>query len=129
VASALHLNTNKGRCIVPFTINEEKSYDHPADAVYEAAVGAVGGLQGEVKARQAGQLEARFNKTIHGQVLGDRTEMKVALATAANGSCRIAVEIYPIDAVGRKLAFGARKGVARKVLDWYWAHLEHRLPG
>jgi hypothetical protein len=114
---------------VSFTINEERSYQQPVEAVLQAAVGAVGGLEGAVTAEQADGLQARFNKTIHGQVLGDRTELKVAVATAVNGSCRAAVEIYPIDAVGRKLAFGARKGVARKVLDWYWAHLEHRLPG
>ena len=111
-----------------FIINEERSYQHPVEAVLQVAMGAVGGLQGEVTAEQADGLQAKFNKTIHGQVLGDRTEMKVAVKTAANGSCLVAVEIYPIDAVGRKLTFGARKGVARKVLDWYWAHLEHRLP-
>jgi hypothetical protein len=113
---------------VSYTINEEKSYNQPAEAVMEAAAEVVDGLQGEVKARQSGQLAARFNKTIHGQVLGDRTEMKVVVETADNGACRVAVEIYPIDAAGRTLMFGARKGVARKVLDWYWAHLEHRLP-
>jgi hypothetical protein len=112
---------------VSFTINEERSYQHPVEGVMQAAVGAVGGLQGEVTAEQTNGLQAKFNKTIHGQVLGDRTEMKVAVETDANDACRVVVEIYPIDAVGRKLAFGARKGVTRKVLDWYWAHLEHRL--
>ena len=111
-----------------FTINEEKHYAHPVETVLQAAVGAVGGLEGAVTVEQLDGLQAKFNKTIHGQVLGDRTEMKVSLKTAANGFCQVAVEIYPIDAVGHKMVFGARKGVARKVLDWYWAHLEHRLP-
>ena len=111
-----------------FTINEERSYQQPAEAVLQAAVAAVDGLQGEVTAEQPDGLQAKFNKTIHGQVLGDRTEMNMAI-TVADTTCRVAVEIYPIDAVGRKMMFGARKGVARKVLDWYWAHLEHRLPG
>lgn len=37
------------------------------------------------------------------------------------------VEAFPVDAVGRKLQFGARKGVTRTVLNWFWAHVEHNL--
>jgi hypothetical protein len=110
-----------------FTVKEDRNYNQPVEAVMAAAAGAVGGLQGEIVAQQEGQLQARFNKTIHGKVLGDRTELKALVDTADNGACQVFVEIYPIDAVGRKLMFGARKGVARTVVDWYWAHLEHRL--
>jgi hypothetical protein len=34
---------------------------------------------------------------------------------------------YPVDAVGRKLQFGARKGVTQRVVGWFFAHVEHRL--
>lgn len=110
-------------------IKEEKSYSHDSTAVFTAAVGAVSGLEGEVKKEDqaAGQLEAKFNKKILGKTLGDRTEIQVSITSAGDKST-VSVTIYPIDPVGRKMMFGARKGVTRTVLDWYWAHLEHRLP-
>ena len=112
-----------------YTIQQEKSYEATPEAIYEAALGAVGGLQGKVLTEDAGArtLAAQFDKKIHGKVLGDRTQMAVAINAGANGASEIVVEIYPIDPVGRKLQFGARKGVAQQVLTWFFAHLEHRL--
>jgi len=114
-----------------YTINEEKHYSQDASAVFAAAQGAVAGLQGKVLQESAaeGTLEAQFDKKIHGKVLGDRTRFQVQVKADGAGKTAVLVEGYPIDAVGRKLMFGARKGVTRTVLDWYWAHLEHRLGG
>ena len=116
---------------VKYTIQESKTYAQAADAVFAAAVGAVDGLQGKVKQQDggAGTLEATFDKKIHGKVLGDRTEFKVVVSAGEGGETAVVVEAYPIDAVGRPLLFGARKGVTRTVLDWYWAHVAHRLNG
>lgn len=111
-----------------YTIHEEKGFAQSVGEVFTAAVGAVAGLQGKVAKEDSavGLLEAQFDKTIHGKVLGDRTRLVVQVV--ADGSqTMLKVEAFPIDAVGRPLQFGARKGVARMVLDWYWAHVEHRL--
>lgn len=110
-------------------INEEKQYGHSAESVYQAALGAVDGLQGKVSAQNpaAGTLVATFDKKIHGKVLGDRTHLAVTVVGDSAESARLTVEAYPLDAVGRKLLFGARKGVTRTVLDWFYAHVDHRL--
>ena len=99
-----------------YTIRQEKSYEKGADAVFEAAIGAVTGLEGKVLKQDAGtrSIEAQFNKTIHGKVLGDRTRMEAAI-NGDNGAGNITVEIYPIDPVGRQLQFGARKGVGKAI--------------
>lgn len=112
-----------------FTITEEKTYTQDTAVVFTAARGAVEGLTGKILGENAaeGAIEAQFDKKIHGKVLGDRTHLQVRILSAAAGETKVALEMYPIDAVGRKLMFGARKGVARTVTDWYWAHLEHRL--
>jgi hypothetical protein len=91
-------------------------------------LGAVEGLQGKVEEQDsaAGTVQARFEKTIHGKTLGDRTRMHVQVH-GADGNSELDVEIYPIDPVGRKLQFGARKGVAQQVITWFFAHVEHRL--
>ncbi len=112
-----------------YTITEEKRYPQPMSSVFEAALGAVGGLEGKVLKQDTagGRIEAQFDKKIHGKVLGDRTQLIVQIKDQAADETTVTVEIFPIDAVGRPLQFGARKGVTRTVADWYWAHLEHRL--
>lgn len=114
-----------------YTIQQEKVYEAGPEALFQAAVGAVGGLEGKLLKEDAGAgaIEAQFNKTIHGKVLGDRTRMEIAIGGDSKGAGTIAVTIYPIDPVGRKLQFGARKGVSQQVLGWFFVHLEHRLGG
>jgi hypothetical protein len=40
---------------------------------------------------------------------------------------QLVVDAYPLDALERKLMFGARKGVTQTVVTWFVAHLEHHL--
>jgi hypothetical protein len=40
---------------------------------------------------------------------------------------RIVVDAFPLDAVERKLMFGARKGITLTVVTWFIAHLENNL--
>lgn len=70
--------------------------------------------------------EIKFDKKILGRVLGDRTQIKV-LITPQDDGCKVTVEAFPLDAVGRRLLFGARAGVTETVVDWFFAHLEHRV--
>lgn len=112
-----------------YTVRREESYEAGLEAMFKAALGAVDGLQGKVLEQDegAGSIQAQFDKKIHGKVLGDRTRAEVAINHGENGAGRITVAIYPVDPVGRKLQFGARKGVPQQVLTWFFAHLEHRL--
>lgn len=112
-----------------YTVREEKAYEAAPEAIYEAALGAVEGLQGKVVAQdaEAKSIEAQFDKKIHGKVLGDRTRMELKVQGGDPGTGQVTMEIYPVDPVGRKLQFGARKGVPQQVMAWFVAHLEHRL--
>lgn len=111
-----------------YTIRDEKKYSQAPDAVYSAALGAIGGLEGKMLAQDAaaGTMSAKFHKTILGKVLGDRTHMNVKIGETG-GETAVSIEIYPLNAVGQRLMFGARKGVSRTVANWFYAHLEHRL--
>ncbi|GJM40938.1 MAG: hypothetical protein DHS20C20_12200 [Ardenticatenaceae bacterium] len=111
-----------------FTVKDEKQYSQNKDTVYSAALGAIEGLQGKIQNQDAaaGTIGIDFDKKILGKVLGDRTHMNVTVSQAGDGTA-VAVEIYPLNAVGQKLMFGARKGVSRTVGNWFYAHLEHRL--
>lgn len=114
---------------MPYEIQQEKSYDKSAQNVFNAALKAVAGLEGKVLKQDpgSGALEAKYDKKILGKVLGDRTQMTAHVTPQSDTSSAIRVEIYPIDPVGRKLMFGARKGVSQTVLTWFFAHLEHHL--
>ena len=114
---------------MPFEIQQEKSYDKTAGAVYAAALKAAAGLEGQVSGQkpETGEFEIRFDKKILGNVLGDRTFMSVKVSANDAAGSTIAVEAYPLDPVGRKLMFGARKGVTQTVVTWFFAHLEHHL--
>lgn len=110
-------------------VKTSKTYDAAPGAVVQAALAAIDGLEGKVVKQDSGkgQIEATFDKKILGKVLGDRTHVGVNVTQDAEGKSVVAVDAYPLDAVGRRLMFGARQGVTETVVSWFFAHLEHRL--
>lgn len=114
---------------MPFEVQQEKTYEKPAADVYAAALKAIAGLEGQVSSQkpESGEIEAKFDKKILGKVLGDRTHLAVRVSSPTAGASTVAIEAYPLDPVGRKLMFGARKGVTSTVVTWFIAHLEHHL--
>ena len=95
----------------------------------QAVLGAIKGLEGEVLTNKpdSGRIEAKFKKTIWGNVLSDRTKIEVDLASTSPEETKLSATIYPINPVWQKLQFGARKGISKTVLSWFFAHVEHRL--
>jgi hypothetical protein len=114
---------------MPYAVKESKMYPNTTGQVYEAAQKAVAGLQGKILEEDAGAgtLKGQFDKKIHGQVLGDRTQILVEVTPNDTDKSVISVEVYPVNPVGQPLQFGARKGVSEKVTGWYWAHVENNL--
>lgn len=114
---------------MPYTIKEEKTYSVGKDKLIQAILEAVKGLDGEVLKNdpEDGQIVTKFKKTILGNVLGDRTQLELGLESLSADETRLDLTIYPINPVGQKLQFGARKGVPKKVLTWFLAHVDHHL--
>jgi hypothetical protein len=106
----------------------EKEYPQDVQRVFAAALKAVETLEGKIDSQSTenSQLETKFPKTILKNTLGNRTHLTCTVRTQGDGS-QVVVDAYPLDALERKLMFGARKGVTQKVVDWYVAHLEHHL--
>ena len=113
---------------MPYDVHYEKNYSQDARSVYDAALKSAEKLGGKLLSSSPDNLrfEAKFDKTILGTVLGDRTQMTCLVQTAENGS-KVVVDAYPLDAVGRKLMFGARKGVTQTVVNLFTTHLENNL--
>ena len=103
----------------------EKKYPKDAKSIFEAALKVTEKFDGKVisSAPEKYSFTARFPKVILGQTLGERTELSCSVS--ADGG--VIVDAFPLDAVERKLMFGARKGVTLTVVTWFIAHLEHNL--
>lgn len=108
--------------------HQEKRYSQDADSIYQAALTAIQKMEGKIVTSNADahKVEVRFPKTIFGKVLGERTYLSLDVRTDSEGSL-VVVDAYPLDAVDRKLMFGARKGVTQTVVTWFTAHLENNL--
>jgi hypothetical protein len=120
--------SQKVRFHMPYDIHQEKNYSQAQSQVHAAALKSVEKLKGQIlKSKPENfQFEVKFDKTLLGKVLGDRTQMTCVVQTDGDGSKAI-MDIYPLDAVGRKLMFGARKGVSEEVLRLFAENLEINL--
>jgi len=115
---------------MPFEQHQEKKYQQNSYNVYQAALKAVEKLEGRTvfNSPETFRVEVKFNKTILGKVLGERTNLTCVIQPQGADSL-VVIDAYPLDAVDRKLMFGARKGVTETVVSWFIAHLENNLGG
>jgi hypothetical protein len=113
---------------MPFEQHQEKMYAKDVQSIYQAALKATEKLGGKIisSTPETLRVTARFPKVILGQTLGERTELSCEVRANGEGGLAV-VDAFPLDAVERKLLFGARKGVTQTVVTWFLAHLEHNL--
>lgn len=113
---------------MPFEQHQEKNYPKDLQSIYNAALKATERLGGKIISSAPDQyhLTVRFPKVILGKTLGERTELSCRVRADGSGGVAV-VDAFPLDAVERKLMFGARPGVTLTVVTWFMAHLEHNL--
>ena len=113
---------------MPFEQHQEKSCPKDVQSIFQAALKATEKLGGKVISYTPEKFcfTARFPKVILGKTLGERTELSCEVRADGEGGL-VVVDAFPLDAVERKLMFGARKGVTLTVVTWFIAHLENNL--
>ena len=113
---------------MPFEQHQEKNYPKDVLSIFQAALKATEKLGGKVISYTPEKFcfTARFPKVILEKTLGERTELSCEVRADGEGGM-IVVDAFPLDAVERKLMFGARKGVTLTVVTWFIAHLENNL--
>jgi hypothetical protein len=113
---------------MPFEQHKEKNYPKNAQSIYDAALKATERLDGKIISSTPEKLRftARFPKVILGKTLGERTELSCEVRSEGEAGIAV-VDAFPLDAVERKLMFGARPGVTLTVVTWFMAHLENVL--
>lgn len=113
---------------MPYEQHQEKNYPKDVKTIYEAALKAAEKMDGKVISSkpESFRFTARFPKVIFGKTLGERTELSCEVLSESEGGIAV-VDAFPLDAVERKLMFGARPGVTQTVVTWFIAHLENNL--
>lgn len=113
---------------MPYDIHQEKTYSQSVADVHAAALKSVAALKGKFVSSKSEEyrFEVKFDKTVLGKVLGDRSQMTCVVVAEGEGS-KVVIDGYPLDAIGRKLMFGARVGVTQTVINWFIEHLEKNL--
>jgi hypothetical protein len=113
---------------MPYDIHQEKTYSQSVADVHAAALKSVAALKGKFVSSKPEEyrFEVKFDKTVLGKVLGDRSQMTCVVVAEGEGS-KVVIDGYPLDAIGRKLMFGARVGVTQTVINWFIEHLEKNL--
>lgn len=113
---------------MPYDIHQEKEYTQDAQSVHAAALKSVEKLSGKIVTSAPADLrfEVKFDKTLLGKVLGDRTQL-TCVVTANGAGSKVSIDAYPLDAIGRKLMFGARAGVTQTVINLFIEQLENNL--
>lgn len=113
---------------MPFEQHQEKTYVQDRGKVYDAALKSVEELKGQILSSKPAEFrfEVKFDKTLLGKVVGERTNL-TCVVHADGEQSKVVVDAYPLDAVGRKLLFGARKGVTQEVVNLFTQQLENNL--
>jgi hypothetical protein len=113
---------------MPFEQHQEKTYPKDAQSIYQAALKVTEKMEGKVISSTPEKFcfEARFPKVIFNKTLGERTQLSCEVHSQGESS-QVVIDAFPLDAVERKLLFGARPGVTKTVVTWFVAHLEHNL--
>jgi hypothetical protein len=108
--------------------HQEKQYSKDVTSIYKAALAAVEKLDGHLVSSlpEEGKLEVKFPKTVLGKTLGERTYLSFE-ARVQGPTSLVVVDAYPLDAIERKLLFGARKGVTQTMVNWFIEELDRKL--
>jgi hypothetical protein len=114
---------------MPYEIKKSMTYPQPFEEVYKAAYLTVQNLGGKVIKHdvQNKQLFAQMDKKFQGKLLGDRSQVEMTFSSDTEGNTVLSMVAYPLNAVGQKLMFGARKGVVETVTSGFLEEVTKKL--
>ena len=109
----------------------EKTFVSPQTDVFAAAAACVKDMGGKVLKQDAekGSMIAWMDKKLDGVYLGDRSKLEMKFSDQGEGGTTVQVLAYPLDPIGNKLMFGARKGVVETIVKVLFERMGKRLGG
>ncbi len=114
---------------MPYEKKRTEVFDHPFTDVYRAAFVCAKELGGKILKNEPEKklLHAQMYKRMKGETLGDRSQFEMTFVEEESGQTTIQIFAYPLNAVGQKLMFGARKGAVERALTIFIEEVKNRL--
>lgn len=116
---------------MPYEKKQSKQFDYPFEKVFQAVQMTVKDLGGKILKNEPDKklLHAQMDKRMKGEMLGDRSKLEMQFSEEDASHTTLSIFAYPLNAVGQKLMFGARKGVVERVIAILLEDVEKRLSG
>ncbi len=114
---------------MPFEVSKVMKYPQSFEEVYKAAYLSFKDLGGKVIKNDVAnkQLFGQMDKKFKGEIVGDRSQLEMTFSTDADGNTVLSMYAYPLNVIGQKLMFGARKGVVDTVLAGFFEEVDKKL--
>ncbi|KAA3646519.1 MAG: hypothetical protein DWQ07_09920 [Chloroflexi bacterium] len=114
---------------MPYTVEVTKTFNYPYIDVYKSLYLSVEAMKGKILVHDPDnqRFEAQMDKKLYGKYLGDRSRLEISFDTESEEQTALLITAYPVNPIGQKLMFGARKGVIPRVLEALQTEMESRL--
>lgn len=114
---------------MPFEVKKVMKYSQPFEEVYKAAYLSIKDLGGKVVKHDLAnkQLFGQMDKKFKGEIVGDRSQLEMNFSQDEDGNTVLSMYAYPLNVIGQKLMFGARKGVVETVLAGFFEEVDKKL--
>jgi len=114
---------------MPFEKKSTKTVNFSTEDVYKSIIYCVTYMGGKILKDDPQQkiLHAQMDKKLFGDYLGDRSKLEIELTELGKEETKIDIYAYPLNAVGQKLMFGARKGVVENMMMAFYKEVGKRL--
>lgn len=114
---------------MPYEKESTRTIKYPLKDVYQSAEYCVKYMGGKILKEdfENGILHAQMDKKLFGDYLGDRSKLEFQFTDEGDQGTKIYIFAYPLNAVGQKLMFGARKGVVETVIETFYREMEKHL--
>lgn len=114
---------------MPFEKKSTKTVKFSREDVYKSISFCVTYMGGQILKDDPQQkiLHAQMDKKLFGDYLGDRSKLEIELTKVSKEETKIDIYAYPLNAVGQKLMFGARKGVVERMMAAFYEEVEKHL--
>jgi hypothetical protein len=116
---------------MPYEQCSSKKFPFVKERVFLSAIASIQFMGGKVikKDIQNGTLVAQMDKKLFGNYLGDRSQLEISFINETDENTTIKIFAFPLNAIGQKLMFGARKGVVDTIIRVFYEEVEKRLNG
>jgi hypothetical protein len=114
---------------MPYEQQSSKKIPFPLEKVFSSTLSTLQFMGGKIIKNdvERGILTAQMDKKLFGNYLGDRSQVEINFIREADEGTTINIFAYPLNAIGQKLLFGARKGVVETIIRVFYQELEKRL--